>query len=64
MGYQPRSSGIDRPPPPWPARGWNRAPVRPPPPLAWYYVCDPMILLALIAGAVMVPIVLIVAVAG
>jgi hypothetical protein len=31
-----------------------------PPPLPWYYVCDPMILLALIAGAVMVPIVLII----
>jgi hypothetical protein len=44
--------------------GIGRWPIVPPPPLAWYYVCDPMILLVLIAGAVMVPIALIIMATG
>jgi hypothetical protein len=44
--------------------GIGRLPVVRPPPLAWYYVCDPMILLAVIAGAVMVPIALLIVVTG
>jgi hypothetical protein len=44
--------------------GISRVPIVRPAPLPWYYACDPMILLVVITGVVMVPIALIIIAGG